>query len=80
LHEPDVRLYPNPVGNILNIELSKLNDVSLEIINISGQIIYSIASINNTKESIDVSYLSNGVYFIKLQGEKINKYMKFIKD
>lgn len=80
LYETEVGLYPNPVSNILNIDFSKLNDVSLKIINVNGQVIYSLPSINNSKESIDVSHLSNGIYFIQIQGEKINKYMKVIKN
>lgn len=68
-------LFPNPVSTILNIETNTLIE-SLSIYNLTGSLIKKIKG--NTK-NIDVSDLSMGSYFIKIQTNKgiINKH--FIK-
>ena len=58
------RIFPNPVDDILNI--SCLNNVisRIEILDISGKNVYS----QIYKETVDVSSLSNGLYFLKVYG------------
>ena len=56
-----VALYPNPVRDILNIELE--NEIkSVEIYNLQGQKIKTA-----TSKQVDVSNLSNGVYMVRIQ-------------
>lgn len=72
-------LYPNPVAETLNI--SKKSDIeiqSLEIYNSLGQIVLAIP---NAKElnAIDVSNLTSGIYFVKINSDKGSANTKFIK-
>jgi hypothetical protein len=57
----NIRIYPNPATNQLTIETTKATNVS--IINLLGQ------ELLNTKiersETIDVSFLADGIYFVK---------------
>ncbi|MDD2634112.1 MAG: T9SS type A sorting domain-containing protein [Bacteroidales bacterium] len=82
--QTDFTLYPNPVNDLLNIEISALNtdNVELIILNSTGQIVFS------SKENIcsgqnafnyDVSSLSKGMYLINILGDEIYKVKKFIK-
>ena len=57
----EVKLYPNPVNDVLNIETA-LELQSVEIYNIQGQKVLS----SNQKE-INVSDLASGMYMVRIQ-------------
>ncbi len=71
-----IELYPNPSNTF--ITLSHKNDVlnNIEIYDVKGNLIYKINS-KGLNENIDVSKLSKGVYFIKVNN---NNTLKFIKN
>ncbi len=70
-------LYPNPVKNILNINAKKgLEIQSLEIYDTLGQLVIAKP---NFEQTIDVSVLPSGTYFIKASTEKGSGSMKFVK-
>ena len=78
----EIKIYPNPSKNNLNIELSEKisNELKFEIINILGE---SISVINNpvivkNKVNIDISYLKNGVYILKTSSAIIEESKTFI--
>ncbi|MBP9083742.1 MAG: T9SS type A sorting domain-containing protein [Bacteroidia bacterium] len=84
INEPEVSLgisiYPNPANDKINIRLNDVpvNASSISVINMVGEIIREIpvAEIN---ESIDISKLASGFYFIKITaGDKVyaEKFMK----
>ena len=62
-----VECYPNPTTDVINVDLSGLNDYSgqkLRIMNLSGQIVYE-ENVNQSKVVIDVkSLLSSGIYVL----------------
>ena len=63
-----VKLYPNPVRGNLKIEnLNEATDIS--IYNIMGQEVQKVSSAMGSVE-IDMSGLSNGLYFVKMQNGK----------
>lgn len=77
-------LYPNPVSDVLNVEINSSNqdDVTISIYNYNGQQIISHNSRieNGTNTStIDVSQLPAGFYFVKISGNQTYETMKFVK-
>lgn len=70
-----IELYPNPSNTFITLSHKNkvLNDI--EIYDIKGNLIYQINSKNLT-ENIDVSKLSKGVYFFKVNSNAL----KFIKN
>lgn len=74
-------IYPNPTTGRLNIDLGKLaKNISLEIVNVTGQIVFA----NQTKEAelmnIDISHLDSGIYFVRIQTEaKEQALIKLVK-
>ena len=71
----EVNIYPNPVTDILYLD-TKDNWTKAEIYDVAGRIMRS-ASLNG--QSIDVSGLESGTYFIRLKdGEKVG-LVKFVK-
>ena len=67
---PEINLYPNPASNVLHIN-NVMENSKVEIYDISGIL---KASQNLTGNTIDVSGLEKGLYFIKvINGNEVNK-------
>ena len=60
-----IKVYPNPVNDILTIENVEGNDI--EIINTLGQIVFSEKNVQHT--SFNIHHLKTGVYYIKTTNE-----------
>lgn len=78
------QLYPNPVVNELNIELNaaKADNITLQVYNYSGQLVYSgndKLNTGNNNVKLDASQLSSGVYIVKISGNNVYKTMRFVK-
>ena len=72
-------LFPNPVNNVLNINTKEsVKITSINIYNTLGQLVLVIPNAENTK-TVDVSSLSSGNYFIKINSDKGTSNTKFIK-
>lgn len=72
-----LEIYPNPSKGLLNIESSEIEgDVIVSLFDISGRTIYSnrIVLRKNSPTQLNVSNISNGLYFIQTtqNGEPVN--------
>ena len=77
--ENAIKLFPNPVSEMLNIENTTNNNVSnVSIYSISGALVKEINS-QNSIQTIPVSDLQTGLYFVKIQVNDEVKNFKFIK-
>jgi hypothetical protein len=73
-------LYPSPVANILNISSKNNIEVgSINIYNTLGQLVLVIPNAKNTK-TVDVSNLTSGNYFVKINSDKGTSNTKFVKN
>ncbi|WP_300565844.1 T9SS type A sorting domain-containing protein [Flavobacterium sp.] len=73
-------LYPNPVHDVLNIATTATIEISsINIYNTLGQLVLVIPNAQNTK-AVDVSNLTSGNYFIKINSDKGTANTKFIKN
>ncbi|ARV08403.1 hypothetical protein BTO05_01620 [Winogradskyella sp. PC-19] len=66
-------IYPNPTNSILSIKGLKTSE-NVEVYNLSGQKLLT-KTIDTNRNTINVSQLSAGIYFLKINNESI----KFIK-
>ena len=74
--EPDLQVFPNPVNDILTIQITK-NILSVTFINSMGQRV-NLIPLNNT---IDVSRLKKGLYVLKIiTSEHTSHYKKLVID
>jgi hypothetical protein len=66
------QVFPNPAQNSISIGYpgNQLESVTLEILTSLGQLVYTNSIMSN--ETIDISNLSNGLYFIHLKGSNLN--------
>jgi hypothetical protein len=75
----DFRIYPEPASDELSVELPESSlPCSLKMLNLNGQEVY-LQTLSRGVLHIDISALPKGVYFIRLQNEKISCIRKFIK-
>lgn len=72
-------VYPNPTRDVLTLENRNFQEIDrIQISDITGRIVKTIANINTQKLEISVSDLSNGIYHITILGER-PALVKFIK-
>jgi len=65
----NIKVYPNPTNGLLNVDLNTLTeDVNIDIYNIVGQQVQSIQNARNLA-TLDLSNVSNGVYFVRISNE-----------
>lgn len=73
-----ISIYPNPVTDHFNIELSNAIIDSAQIFNINGALVKTINP-NTLKNAIDVSALQTGIYFLQITSGNSNQTVKLIK-
>lgn len=76
IHQADILIYPNPVKDYLQIKTNSAIK-SLKVINTVGT---CVIEKHNSFESIDVSLLISGIYFIVIQSDNGYCQLKFIKE
>ena len=74
-NDENLILFPNPVSTYLNVQL-KSQFTNIKLRSVTGQLVQNYKVV---EDKIDVSNLSNGIYFIKLTTEKGVVTQKFIK-
>ena len=76
LNSDDIKIYPNPIGNVIKIDSDIKQAMSYDIMSISG-VIMSRGSLSNA--SIDVSDLQSGLYIIRIMGSDFEYTQKILK-
>ena len=73
----EVKIFPNPVEEILNIDIQNQNltEPVVQIINITGQKVYESA-LTDKHTTIDISFIAKGIYILRIQ-TRDNKIMNY---
>ncbi len=71
-NEDNIKIYPNPAKNKINIDVQTLEDVQVHVYNVVGKLIYSNAALTQKSTFVDLSNEPTGVYFVKV---KVGKSM-----
>ena len=69
-------VYPNPTNGKFTVSISnaEATDLTVELVNISGQVVYSneVKAVYSYNEDIDASGFAKGVYYLKVNdGEEV---------
>lgn len=77
-----VQLFPNPANEVINIEIRNISPQLIKVFNIMGQEIQTIKHVTQNYKSgevmqINTASLSEGIYFIQLQGYGSTTMKKF---
>jgi|GEM_PF-1135124 uncharacterized repeat protein (TIGR03803 family) len=78
-----ISVYPNPAKELLNVKLSGLKEspVKISVTDMTGRILMERSDEKIANDFIiDISSLTNGIYFMKLETESIVKVVKFVKE
>ncbi len=73
----DFKIYPNPVSDQLFISSENLQVENIRIYEISGK---QVLNIERSETSIDVSQLTEGIYFIEVTSQEGTSSQRFIKE
>lgn len=65
----EVTVFPNPVGDNLNVEMNGASFKSIVIFNAIGQKVKVIVTENVSSTDVDVSELKSGIYFVRVSTE-----------
>ncbi len=75
IQEKHITIYPNPASELLHI--GAIDDVAMEIFDASGRFYPPVPA---SEKCLDVSFLSNGLYFIRISipGSQEGQIFKFV--
>lgn len=73
-----ISIYPNPIQEMVNINLGTLTEVSIKIFNVSGKLVYSQDNINTPICNFEFKE-APGIYFIELSSVEKKQRYKLIK-
>ena len=81
--QANLKIYPNPVTDVLNIQLNDTfitssENVDIEIYNLQGGLVVKTSKVRRETIQLEISNLSSGVYFLKIANTTTN--FKFIKE
>ncbi len=80
LKEMGVKVYPNPVNNILKIDTKELSENSnLRIVNVTGQTIFKGGLYKNRTYELDFSNYPAGIYFLTIKAKRKTHTVSIIK-
>jgi hypothetical protein len=74
----NLKVYPNPVKDKLLIESSGLNIKKTEVYNLYGKLIFKSDTLENN--SLDLSQLERGIYFLRIETTNAKITKKIIKE
>lgn len=80
-----IGVYPNPANTYLNVvmNLENASDVMINVVDVTGKLVNTVSNsfgLGLNKTTLDVSGLTNGIYFIQVMGEGISNTVKFVKN
>jgi hypothetical protein len=78
-NENSYSVYPNPFSNYLIITQKYEGLYSLNIINLTSEIVYSVDNITDTWFPVDLGFLTNGVYIVNIYSGNKESRLKIIK-
>jgi len=74
-------VYPNPVKDVLNIDISGTDGTpgTISILSLEGKVVKTQIIEGDGVISVDISHLTHGFYFCYFLGREVRKPVKFIK-
>lgn len=73
-----INTYPNPAINVLNIK-TEFDLPDLSIVDLTGRTVMHTGSLVNGNNAVDISALSEGMYFLTLNNNGITVSKRFVK-
>ena len=78
--QSNIKLYPNPTSNVVNVSSLKSDILLIELYNQTGQLLLS-KNVNNKFFKLNLSNYKNGIYILKTTHQNGNiSYKKVVKN
>ncbi len=74
----ELSIYPNPIINHLYINTGNSKNVNAIIYDLTGKEVYQV-SLEKNSNTIDLSQLQRGIYFLNIIGDQISTTQKIVK-
>ena len=78
LSSEDVSAYPNPTEGKVSLDLGGLNDVSIQVYSMDGQLVYSETNITTEEHTFNLEGEA-GIYHVIIITENVRKHLKLIR-
>lgn len=75
----DLNMFPNPTDGSVTIQTGDANIENIVVMDAGGKVVYTLSSPNSNNVSINLDFLSAGVYFIRTQTTKSSRTEKLFK-
>jgi hypothetical protein len=76
--ENSVRIYPNPVSDKVTIEINNAGESTIEVLDVTGRLVKQVVTNSNNTE-LNTAGLAGGVYYIRIQSDKLLTVTRLIK-
>ncbi|MDR3219965.1 MAG: DUF2436 domain-containing protein [Dysgonamonadaceae bacterium] len=76
--DPQVKLYPNPVSDVLSVSVANQKIKRISVHNASGAVVYQNSKVNKSEHKLNTSNLASGFYFITVQTKAGVSTSKFV--
>lgn len=81
--EKSVLVYPNPSTGIVHLTINGFENrrVELRVLNVIGSVVYRelLTELSDrTTKTLDLSKISSGLYYIKLEGDNVSEMRKLV--
>ncbi len=74
----EVSMYPNPVGDMVSIEVDSEGFFQVDVFNLSGQKLKSL-ELSSRTANVDIRDLHQGLYIMHITADQGSKLIKFVK-
>ncbi len=73
-----VKVYPNPTVGEFTIELSNATAKTLEVVDLSGRVVYT-GAVTSDKVKVNLVNAANGIYYVKIKSNSTTEVVKVVK-
>ncbi len=77
--QEQILIYPNPNQGLVNIDLGSLQNASIKVINIIGQVMYAKEHIDSANHQFEFNEAA-GIYFVEVTSKEGKQIVKLIKE
>ena len=74
-----VKVFPNPTGGLVNFEFTNSGVKTVEVLDITGRVIMNVPVASGNTQ-VDISSLSNGIYYVRIQTKDAVEVVKLNKN
>jgi hypothetical protein len=75
----NISVYPNPTNGEVNVNLGNLNNVTINVYTMSGQLVFNEININDSNFKFELDAVK-GIYIIEVSVDEVKRQFKLVKD